>query len=142
MHFRPWIAVPLLAMLCIGGCATSLPNTQPDQDPNAWTSGEGLGDWNDLGAALAIGLGRAYLTSESSQTSTPGVVEVHAVDLLDRRFVIRIERLADSGGGTERVAVRARGEPFRVPETERRVVDGTLRRFGELSGVDVAPIGR
>ncbi len=142
MRLRPAIILCLLALLSIGGCAGSLPNTQPDQNPNVWTSEEGPGDWNDVQAALVVGLGEAYLTSESSQSPEPGVVEVHAVDLLDRRFVIRVERGEGLTGGSVRITVRARGAPFRVPKTEQRVVEETLRRLGELAGVDVAPIGR
>lgn len=141
MRLRPAITLCLLALLCIGGCGASFPKTNTAQNPNEWTSGVGIGDWDDVGAALAIGLGDAYLTSEDSRSPTAGVVEVDAVDLLDRRFEIRVERGEGVEKGSVRITVRARGEPFRVPETERRVVEGVLRRLGELAGVDVAPIG-
>lgn len=147
-------ATAATAIFLIGGCAVPSPKVDPvylanvAAGPNE-TSTEAVGDWDDLGAALGIGLGKLNLAVVDSASPAPGVITLSLVDVLDRPATLRVERAMNEAAGAaaqgvggrapQTIRIAAAFTRIRDLEREKLLVAAIAQRFGELRGVDIAP---
>lgn len=130
----------ILAATFIGGCAMQSPKVDPVQIANVVVDAQesridAPGDADDLGAALAIGLGKLNLAVVDSAV-VEGTTTYKLVDVLDRPAELRVKRLASPPDTFRISAVFTR---YRDQERERLLVAAIAQRLAELRGVDIAP---
>lgn len=142
----PRTALAAFAILLIGGCAVEGPKVDPVYLANVAdlpdeTRTEVVGDWDDLNAALGVGLGKLNLAVVDSGEPSDRVVTLSLVDVLDRPARLSVERLHGGPGdvGPATIRISAAFLRARDRDRERLLVGAVAQRFGELRGVDVAP---
>lgn len=108
-------------------------------------------DFNDLGSAIGIGVGKTELATADIATPTPDVVRVHCVSIDDNRVHlecvwldapedIREHDFDDPNfGDNVRIRMRARTFPFANAALETSLIENVARRLQQLHGVRVAP---
>lgn len=134
----------LLTILCIGGCSIPRPNVDPVQLANTvedagQTRVDVVGDWDDVSAALAVGLGKFNLAVVDA-TFDESLIAFTLVDVLDRPAQLRVSRLNPAPGVPEStLRVSASFTRYRDRERERLLVAAIAQRLAELHGVDIAP---
>lgn len=134
----------LLPILCIGGCSLPRPNVDPVQLANVVEDAgrsqvDVVGDWDDVSAALAIGLGKLNLAVVDA-TATDTLVAYTLVDVLDRPAELRVLKLDPAPGiPTNTLRISASFTRYRDKERERLLVAAVAQRLAELHGVDIAP---
>lgn len=138
LRFGPSIII--LAVTFIGGCTIQGPKVDPVQIANVVDDAQemridAVGDADDLGPALGIGLGKLNLAVVDA-TTVNGTTTYQLVDVLDRPAVLRVKRL-DSPPNTFRIS--AAFTRYRDQERERLLVAAIAQRLAELRGVDIAP---
>ena len=133
-------AVILAVVLCIGGCATPPSFSHAVHNP-AYTYIVVKGDWDDVGAGLAVGCGKLYLAITDARRIDDDEVEYDFVDVIDQPgfFTARRNPGPDSHG-PEYIELGASIGRFGDEKRERELLDAVARRLGDLAGVDVAPI--
>lgn len=135
------------AILLIGGCAVQGPKVDPVYLANVSTTPdetrtEVVGDWDDLNAALAIGLGKLSLAVVDAGEPSDRVITLSLVDVLDRPARLAVERVHGGTGDLAPATIRISAAFLRArdQERERLLVAAIAQRFGELRGVAVAPV--
>lgn len=133
-------AAILAFALCIGGCATPPSFSHAVHNP-AYTYIVVKGDWNDVGAALAVGGAKLYLAFTDARQIDETEVEYDFVDVIDQPgfFTARRNPGPDSMG-PEFIELGASIGRFGDEKRERELLDAVARRLRDLAGVDVAPI--
>ncbi len=130
----------ILTATFIGGCAMQGPKVDPVQIANVIVDAQesridALGDADDLGPAIAIGLGKLNLAVVDSSL-VEGTTIYELVDVLDRPAELRVKMLA-SPPDTFRIS--AAFTRYRDQDRERLLVAAIAQRLAELRGVDIAP---
>lgn len=99
------------------------------------------GDWNDVGAALAVGSGKLYLAITDARQIDENEVEYDFVDVIDQPgfFTARRNPGPDSPE-PEYIELGASIGRFGDETRERELLEAVAKRLGDLAGVDVAPI--
>lgn len=101
-----------------------------------------LGDWNDIDAALAVGLERGQSAVIATERSSR-VVRFNLEAITGRSGVITFTRQSDASGRgapSEMIEISAQIEGAQGPTLARRLVDATAARLSQLQGVLTAPI--
>jgi hypothetical protein len=135
----------LFALLFIGGCSIPRPNVDPVQSANVVEDAgqsrvDVVGDWDDVSAALAVGLGKLNLAVVDG-TFDQNQLSYTLVDVLDRPAQIRVTKLDPAPGVPEgTIRISAFFTRYRDKERERLLVAAVAQRLAELRGVDIAPV--
>lgn len=136
------LAATLTGSLFIGGCSIPPVKVDPVQMANVISYPDEmqttvLGDWDDLDAAITIGLGKLNLAVLDVTVTDPLEVALDLVDVLDRPARLTIARATDAPSGP--IVIRASFRD-RQPDRERLLVAAVAQRFAELHGAEIAPV--
>ncbi|MEK6702394.1 MAG: hypothetical protein AABZ53_09035 [Planctomycetota bacterium] len=137
---RLWARAAILVALCIGGCATPPSFSHAVHNP-AYTYIVVKGDWNDVGAAVAVGIGALYLSITDARQIDENEVEYDFVDVIDQPgFFTARRNPGPESTAPEYIELGASIGRFGDEKREREFLEAVARRLGDLAGVDVAPI--
>ncbi len=142
---RPWFwGVAAAVFAALAGCAT-----QDGSDP-VWSEGTTilvLADWDDVPAAVAVGLGQRSLTvvdaTGPSRGDPHGEYRYELIDQEDRPGVLAARRRAGASSadaGPVGIELSAKLGRFGDAAEERSLLNAVRNRLADLTGVDVAPI--
>jgi len=97
-----------------------------------------VADWNDVDAAVEVGVPRAEMAVIFDETPSPDERVFSVKDIADERGTLRIWRT--SGDATPEIKLEARVGLFGEPEKERKLLECVCARLEELKGVEWAPV--
>ncbi len=130
----------LVLTLCIGGCATPPSFSHAVHNP-AYTYIVVKGDWNDVGAALAVGSGSLYLALTDARLNDEVEVQYEFVDVIDQPgFFTARRNPGPIPPVPEYLELGASIGRFGDEKREREFLAAIARRLGDLAGADAAPI--
>lgn len=138
---RPSARAAILGLtLSIGGCATPPSFSHAVHNP-AYTYIVVKGDWDDVGAALAVGSGKLYLSIIDARQIDENEIEYDFVDVIDQPgFFTARRNPGPESPKPEYIELGASIGRFGDEERERELLDAVARRLKDLAGVDVAPV--
>ena len=96
----------------------------------------GDGDWDDIDAAVDVGMSAAEVARVDGTTSPDGQTRTYELRTITDEPVWLIARREEGG----RVGLGARVGHFGDPEREAKLVHGVAERLKSLYGVDWAPV--
>lgn len=98
------------------------------------------GDWDDVDAAILVGLEQAEMAQLRRRSPGPDEVVVELLTLRDQPGTLRLTREPPTGDGPTRITIEASVGRVREPDLERRLVRAVARRLEDLRGVEFAPV--
>jgi hypothetical protein len=96
----------------------------------------GEGDWDDIDAAVDVGMSAAEVARVDARTSPDGRTRTYELRTSTDEPAWLIARREEDG----RVGLGARVGRFGDPEREQKLVRGVAERLKSLHGVDWAPV--
>lgn len=96
----------------------------------------GDGDWDDIDAAVDVGMSAAEVARVDARTSPDGRTRTYELRTSTDEPAWLIARREEDG----RVGLGARVGRFGDPEREQKLVRGVAERLKSLHGVDWAPV--
>lgn len=96
----------------------------------------GAGDWDDIDAAVEVGMSEAEVARVDASTSSDGLTRTYELRTITDEPAWLVARREEDG----RVGLGARVGRFGDPEREARLIRGVAARLKALYGVDWAPV--
>ena len=98
----------------------------------------GAGDWDDIDAAVDVGMSAAELARVDASTSPDGLTRTYELRTITDEPAWLVARRQEGG----RVGLGARVGRFGDPQREEKLIRGVAERLKTLYGVDWAPVAR
>ena len=98
----------------------------------------GAGDWDDIDAAVDVGMSAAELARVDASTSPDGLTRTYELRTITDEPAWLVARREEDG----RVGLGARVGRFGDPRREEKLIRGVADRLKALYGVDWAPVAR
>lgn len=127
-------ALAVFAVMCVAACAGV-----PAEPAQAITlSKSASGDWDDVDAAMDVGVSAAEMAIVNSSTSPDGSTRLYELrTVTDEPAWLKAQRGEDG-----RVSLGARVGRFGDAAREQKLVESVAARLKALYGVDWAPVPR
>lgn len=123
-----WMVIGLAA--CAG---------EPVTPPSAISISKiGAGDWDDIDAAVDVGMSAAEVARVDASTSSDGLTRTYELRTITDEPAWLVARREEGG----RVGLGARVGRFGDPRREEKLIRGVAERLRALYGVDWAPMAR
>ena len=98
----------------------------------------GPGDWDDIDAAVDVGMSAAEIARVDASTSPDGLTRTYELRTITDEPAWLVARREEGG----RVGLGARVGHFGDAEREARLIRAVAERLRSLHGVDWAPVGK
>lgn len=133
--------------MCAGVSGAVLPGCSgPNRGPARFSDGSvvvALGDWNDVDAAVDVGVGKGECAVTGQTDDADGRARTYeVVTVTGESGWVRASADQDAADvmGPEPIELRAQLGLFGDQARERRLLAGVKRRLQQLAGVETAPI--